>query len=222
MGVIFIPARPTVQSGGVRVDQGSTRARILSVAREKFARLGFHGASMDSIVRAAGLSKGAVYWHFKNKEALFVAVMESELRRIQGYILPKPEDERKGPKAFFTESGERCLEILSEDKELRLLWIDLVIQAQRGKDGGNRFSTFIRNKVEETSNKLISESLKVFPQLENGNNPRNFKDVLKIGDYFFMGLMMNLGITLSLEEAKTYWREMMERLFGGEGIDERS
>lgn len=201
--------------------QDSTRARILSVAREKFARSGFHGTSMDSIVRAANLSKGAVYWHFKNKEALFMAVMEAEARRIEEYFLPKPEDEKKGPRAFFMESGERCLEILYRDKELRLLWIDLALQAQRSKDGGNQFSAFIRNKVEEVSNKLISKSLDVFPQLKI-REQLDLKDVLRMGDYFFMGMVVNLGITLDLEEAKAYWREMMGRLFGGEGIDERS
>jgi len=41
-----------------------TRAKILSVARTRFATKGYYGTSVDSIVKGAGLSKGAIYWHF--------------------------------------------------------------------------------------------------------------------------------------------------------------
>ena len=208
--------RPTGRFGGGIVSQDLTRMRILSVAREKFARSGFYGTSMDSIVRAAGLSKGAVYWHFKNKEALFVAVVESEVKRIQEYFFPKMEDREKGLLAFFIGSGERCLEILFEDKDLRLLWMDLLLQAQRTRGGRNYFSVFIRNKIDEVSNALISESLKVFPELNANNDSACFKNLLRIGDYFFIGMMANLEITLTLEEAKKYWRQMMNLLFGGD------
>lgn len=48
------------------------RNEILSAALEVFIEKGYDKASMDDIVRASGLSKGTLYWYFKNKEALFV------------------------------------------------------------------------------------------------------------------------------------------------------
>ena len=53
-----------------------TRAHILEVALNLFAQQGLSKTSMNDIVRASGLSKGGVYWHFPSKEALILAVYE--------------------------------------------------------------------------------------------------------------------------------------------------
>ncbi len=55
-----------------------TRGRVLIAAAEVFARPGFLGASMNDIVEAAGVTKGAVYFHFPSKEALAVAIVEEQ------------------------------------------------------------------------------------------------------------------------------------------------
>ena len=47
------------------------KARILSAATQTFAERGYHGATMDDVARVIGVSKGAVYVYFKNKEELF-------------------------------------------------------------------------------------------------------------------------------------------------------
>ena len=55
-----------------------TRGRVLTAAAEVFARTGFLAASMNDIVDAAGVTKGAVYFHFPSKEALAVAIVEEQ------------------------------------------------------------------------------------------------------------------------------------------------
>ena len=55
-----------------------TRGRVLIAAAEVFARTGFLAASMNDIVDAAGVTKGAVYFHFPSKEALAVAIVEEQ------------------------------------------------------------------------------------------------------------------------------------------------
>jgi AcrR family transcriptional regulator len=62
----------------------STRAALLSAARDLFARQGYAGASSEAIVSAAGVSRGALQHHFVDKQSLFLAVyeqMESEVVR---------------------------------------------------------------------------------------------------------------------------------------------
>lgn len=54
---------------------------MLTAARAEFERLGFHGASVESIAEAAGFSKGVVYSQFGSKDALFMAVLESNIER---------------------------------------------------------------------------------------------------------------------------------------------
>ena len=50
--------------------------QILDAAISEFARLGFEGARMDDIARAAGLSKGSLYLHFKSKDALIEGLLD--------------------------------------------------------------------------------------------------------------------------------------------------
>ncbi len=54
----------------------ATRDKILHAALQVFAQKGYHRAVVDDIVRASRTSKGAVYHHFPNKEALFLALVD--------------------------------------------------------------------------------------------------------------------------------------------------
>ncbi|HEY8155799.1 MAG TPA: TetR/AcrR family transcriptional regulator [Myxococcota bacterium] len=49
----------------------ATQARILRAAMELFATRGFEGTSISAIASRAGVSRGAVFWHFGSKAALF-------------------------------------------------------------------------------------------------------------------------------------------------------
>lgn len=60
----------------------ATRDKILQAAREVFAEKGYHRALVDDIVRASQTSKGAVYHHFPNKEALFLALVDEFASRL--------------------------------------------------------------------------------------------------------------------------------------------
>jgi AcrR family transcriptional regulator len=48
---------------------------------------GYHGTSIDDITKAAGLTKGALYWHFRGKEDLLQKIVEEfEKRFLDGLI----------------------------------------------------------------------------------------------------------------------------------------
>ena len=57
-------------------DAQATRSLILDTAELVFERRGVSGASLHEIAKSAGLTRGAIYWHFKDKAALFDAMME--------------------------------------------------------------------------------------------------------------------------------------------------
>lgn len=59
-------------------DDSSKRRQILAGARKVFMDLGFDGASMGEIARAAGVSKGTLYVYFADKSALFESILEEE------------------------------------------------------------------------------------------------------------------------------------------------
>lgn len=71
-------------------DPGSTRAKILDAALSTFSRKGYHDTRLDDIVDESATSKGAIYFHFANKERLFLALVDqfADLleRRVQDAI----------------------------------------------------------------------------------------------------------------------------------------
>lgn len=56
--------------------RAATTEAILRAGRRLFGERGFAAATMDDIAEAAEIAKGAVYHHFKSKEAVFEAVLE--------------------------------------------------------------------------------------------------------------------------------------------------
>lgn len=54
-----------------------TREHILAVASALVAEKGFDKTSMNDIVRASGISKGGIYWHFKGKDDIIFAIVEA-------------------------------------------------------------------------------------------------------------------------------------------------
>jgi AcrR family transcriptional regulator len=55
----------------------STRAKIVTAARRLFAINGYEGTSTEAVLAESQVSRGALYHHFANKEALFAAVLEA-------------------------------------------------------------------------------------------------------------------------------------------------
>jgi TetR/AcrR family acrAB operon transcriptional repressor len=52
-----------------------TRNRIVDAAERVFSRRGVSRTSLDDVARAAGVTRGAIYWHFKDKADLFEAML---------------------------------------------------------------------------------------------------------------------------------------------------
>ncbi|MER5728972.1 helix-turn-helix domain-containing protein [Streptomyces sp. NPDC002138] len=62
-----------------------TYGKILDAAGQVFERNGYEGASVNEIIRVAGVTKGAFYFHFRSKKDLAVAILESTLQ-VDGLV----------------------------------------------------------------------------------------------------------------------------------------
>ncbi len=58
------------------------RRQILDGARACFARFGYEGATVRRLEEATGLSRGAIFHHFRDKESLFLALAEDDALRM--------------------------------------------------------------------------------------------------------------------------------------------
>jgi AcrR family transcriptional regulator len=66
--------------------RGERRERILASATSLFEENGFHGAGIDDIAAAAGVTGPAIYRHFKNKDAVLVALFDRLAGRLAAIL----------------------------------------------------------------------------------------------------------------------------------------
>jgi len=74
----------------------STRERILDAAMNIFSAKGFHDTKLDEIVAEASTSKGSIYFHFPNKEKLFIALVDQFADLIERQVKSAIEQEPVG------------------------------------------------------------------------------------------------------------------------------
>lgn len=101
----------------------STKAKIVAVARGLFATLGYDGTSTEAILEESQVSRGALYHHFENKQALFAAVMEAveadvtnETAAARGSVTDPVEALQRG--------FSRFLELACETEVRQIILID--------------------------------------------------------------------------------------------------
>ena len=97
------------------------RRSILDAARVEFAAEGFADASYNRIIAATGISKGAMYYYFADKEDLYTAVLEDALDAIEGVALEAGPLPTTSPDEFWDALRERALALavaVEADKDL--------------------------------------------------------------------------------------------------------
>lgn len=77
-------------------DPVSTRARIMDAALAAFSRKGYHDTRLDDIVDESDTSKGAIYFHFANKERLFLALVDQFADLLERRVLEAIEGKGQG------------------------------------------------------------------------------------------------------------------------------
>ncbi|MEN8182397.1 MAG: TetR/AcrR family transcriptional regulator [Myxococcota bacterium] len=96
------------------------RAQILEAAFSCFAAKGMD-TRMDDIVRASGLSKGVLYFHFRSKDEIFLALFES----YEALILAEWDAaDREAPLVALRTQGATALRRLLETRSLLDLWLE--------------------------------------------------------------------------------------------------
>ena len=138
-----------------RAPRTATRDRILSAALEVFAGKGYHRAIVDDIVRASGTSKGAVYHHFPNKEAVFVALVDDFAERLALAVAAAVGD-RHGSLPKVEGALTAALTTFAENERLaRLILLEAVslgptYQAKRA-EVTDRFAALIQGYLDEAA-----------------------------------------------------------------------
>lgn len=133
-----------------------TRKAILASAKRLFSRRGFESTSLSDIAKYAGVTRGAIYWHFENKEELLLALLDS-IEEDQSYS--KYLKEACAP----TESdplGKLKLWVLGivEDLDVEFLnsaFVQLIIKILNGSSGNKNLQQRLKDRQEQRNNDLV-------------------------------------------------------------------
>jgi AcrR family transcriptional regulator len=161
---------------------------ILAAAMRVFCERGFHQTNLAEVAREAGISKGTIYLYFKNKEDLFIAL-------VQG-VVPNPEDlsaelqrgMSNGQAGSFSRSLHRLAQVAYRrfcTPEFRALFSMVVAEALRHPEWGELYF----RRVLLGLNRRIAE---VFAQAMAAGECRRVDPVLAARAFGGMFLVMAL------------------------------
>jgi AcrR family transcriptional regulator len=119
------------------------RAQILEAALECFATRGYHTATMDDLVRASGLSKGTLYWHFSSKEEVFLALFDRFVEEIFD-AWSRLETEDRPSLEVLRALGEVSVDRLTSDPLPLGAWAEFLLQPRARE----RYASVLRNSRE--------------------------------------------------------------------------
>jgi len=122
------------------------RQQILEAALTCFGEKGFHAATMDDLVRASGLSKGSLYWHFKSKDEVFLALFDAFSAELYGEwddIAASTTDKL----AVLHSEYESSLRRFAEERIILLAWVEFLVHPVARERMRDSYST-ARDKVQ--------------------------------------------------------------------------
>jgi AcrR family transcriptional regulator len=123
-----------------REKQQRTRTSLLRAAAKLFCRHGLDGASIDDVAEEAGYTKGAFYANFRNKEELFLVMLDekfsAELARVDAALTgdAEPRDEARTAAADF-------IHFVRSDPEWPRLYFQFASYATRNDDFRQELAT---------------------------------------------------------------------------------
>lgn len=109
-----------------------TRNQILDAAEDIFLLKGVSGATLNDIAKLAGLTRGAIYWHFKNKLDLFDAMMKRVTLPMEEFVGRSDDEQLEDPLAHVRASALNVMRSLALELrtrkvfEITLLKLELV------------------------------------------------------------------------------------------------
>ena len=139
------------------------RQRILDAGMAVFSRKGYRDAAVDDIAAASNTSKGGVYFHFPNKQAIFLALLEQMgallIGKVEAAMARAPDPVARGDAALLT-----VLRTFSGHRSLARLFLVEAMGAGREFNDAmmamhGRFTSLIKRHLDDAVAKRLIEPL---------------------------------------------------------------
>ncbi len=134
-------------------DPRGTRDRILDAALNIFASKGYYDTRMDEIVAASETSKGSIYFHFPNKERLFLALVDQFADLIERRVREAVESEAEGM-GRVSAALQACLETFGRYRRpAKIMLVQAVglgsVFEKKRVEINDRFANLIKEYLDE-------------------------------------------------------------------------
>jgi AcrR family transcriptional regulator len=107
------------------------RKQIMGVAKKVFAAHGYHKTNIEMICKKAGIGRGTIYRYFKNKEAVFAAILEESMEEMNRQMIDGYEskelifENREEIVDAYVKSLERILGFLFADRDFARIALEV-------------------------------------------------------------------------------------------------
>jgi len=144
------------QQDGRHADvRGTAREQLLDAAARVFAERGYRGASVEAIAAEAGVTKGALYWNFENKEDLFFSLLEERVdRRVR--LLVEQTETVAGEDTVPPLVSREISDVVDEQRQMLLLTHEYWSLAARDPELSARYAERQRSLRELVAHGIVA------------------------------------------------------------------
>ncbi len=167
-----------------------TKTKIIESAEKTFARYGYEGTTLDQVAENAGLTKGAVYWHFSSKSDLFLVLTERSLKKLIEDLPQKSKEifdfacQMEALRVLFESEFRACAE---EKSDKSLLFFEF-ISKRRDKE--------VKEKLNTSFSQLFKKTSEILEELQEKN--RVTSDINPYALSIILHALMNGIILMSI------------------------
>jgi AcrR family transcriptional regulator len=192
-------------------EAAETRERILTAALDVFAEKGYARTTFVDIARAIGLSKGAVYWHFKTKPDLLAALINHGDKKQCGRV----KDAEPATVAELRELVVETAQGIVENEDLRKFEFFTGFQIEWSSE----LLTEVYEKLVAMHGDPISDTSEIFSRLQQLGELESDVDihelVMMIGSFWVGSLHLMLSGRMEPEDFPSLMGKGFDQLVGG-------
>ncbi len=181
------------------------KKEILDAAMRCYTKKGYHATTIDNIAKEAKLTKGGLYWHFKSKWSIFMAILEEH--KNNNRILWQKMKSFNNKEEALTEGG--LLFAKEHTSEKWKICNEIEIEAIRNNDIRDKYLAIF----EEDKNNIIQ-------QLENAHKNGMIKDIdvesiTMIIIFMITGLSKHYWLDKENTDVEKLWRVFSDAILNG-------
>lgn len=113
-----------------KAEAEQTREKILDAAEQLFFIRGVMQTSLEEIAEEAGVTRGAIYWHFSDKVALFKALHERVRLPQEDMVNRAAAEGHPDPLGFLEQISLDCIKMITTDARLMRVYAILLVRCE--------------------------------------------------------------------------------------------